>query len=115
MIRRCEEAWSTRLCDLTCEQVRLLAGQRLGLQWLGRPLLEFVRRYPTVTVTNYPGEMAKLCLFAADDLVDFAGAELRQWLQEDFSWLESTFGVSRPLLREARDALAHARRAAGLD
>jgi DNA-binding transcriptional LysR family regulator len=58
MIRRAAKAWSTPVRDLSCEQVRLLTSQRMGLQWLAAPVAAFVRRYPRAEVTFYPGDFS---------------------------------------------------------
>ena len=111
MIQRCETAWSTPLKGLTCKQVRLLLGQQMGLAWLGKPILDFVGRWPEAMVTNYPGEMALLALRAAPELLEHAPVELREWLQGDFGWMDAAFGWDEEgeLLAEAKWALAAAR------
>ncbi len=111
MIQRCEQAWATPLESLSCEQVRLLLSQCMGLEWLGRPLLGFVTRRPAATITHYPGEMTLGCLRAARELSVVAPVELRAWLQNDFEWMEAAFAWDDEggLRDEARDALAAAR------
>jgi hypothetical protein len=109
MVRQAEEAWRTPLADLTCEQVRLLVSQKMGLEWLGRAASALARLQPGATITNYPGEMALLCLRAADLLSNLAQPEFGRWLAGDFGWMDDVYGWSRPLLREATAALAEAR------
>jgi hypothetical protein len=62
LVRRVEDARATPFRSLSCQQVRLLVGQKMGLQWLGRPALAFAARDPAAAITNYPGEMTLLCL-----------------------------------------------------
>lgn len=111
VIRRCEEAWSTPLRSLTCEQVKSLLVQRMGLEWLGRPLLDFVTRQPAAMVLNYPGDMSLGCLRAAQELSDLAPVELRAWLRGDFGWIVDAFAWDEEgrLLDEAQNTLAAAR------
>lgn len=112
LVERGETAWRTPFGDMTCEQVRLMVEQKMGLQWLGRPALVFAVRYPDALITNYPGEMALLCLKAADDLVQHAQPEFGAWVRGDFAWMDDVFSWSRPMLREAKAALGRAREVA---
>ena len=109
MVRRFEQAWHTRYRELTCEQVRLLLGQKAGIERLAGPILEFVSRYPTAHITNYPGEMALLAMRAADAFLVHAPVAFRQWLEGDFAWMDEAFCFSRSLRREADEALSAAR------
>ena len=110
LVERCETAWRTPYRNLSCAQVSTLVAQKMGLQWLGRPALEFARRYPAATIQYYPGEMVLFCLRAAEELATVAQPEFAEWLRGDFGWMEEVFGSSRPLLREAQNALSEARR-----
>jgi hypothetical protein len=49
-----EEAWATPYAELTCEHVRTLLEQQMALEALSQPILDFVARYPTAVITNYP-------------------------------------------------------------
>lgn len=109
LVRRIEEAWRTPFRDISAEQVRLLLGQRTGLAWLGRPILEFVIRFPQATVTNYAGEMVLLTLRAAEEMKAAARSEFSAWLTGDFSWMDDTFGWDEALRREATSALQAAK------
>ena len=109
LIKRGETAWRTPFADMTCEQVRLMVEQKMGLQWLGRPALAFALRYPEAEITNYPGEMALLCLEAVDDLAEHAQPEFSDWVRGDFGWMEDLFSWSRSELRRAKEALERAR------
>ena len=110
LIERVERAWRTPFRELTCEQVRSLLGQQMGLDWLAEPILEFVERYPATAITNYPGEMGLLALRAAEKLFRFAPEKVITWLRGDFSWMDEAFGSSSGLRREAESALGTARR-----
>ena len=109
LIAGVETAWRTPYRDLTCEQVRKLLGQKMGLEQLAEPILRFVVLYPTSTVANYPGEMGLLTLKAATEFLAFAPLPFRDWLSGDFGWLDEAFGWSRSLRREAEQALSRAR------
>ncbi|HEX8191745.1 MAG TPA: hypothetical protein VF552_02495 [Allosphingosinicella sp.] len=115
LVRDAAAAWDTPYAELTCEQVRLLLGQKMALAVLARPILSFIARCPRAAITNYAGEMERLVLAAAAEFLTHERAAFRAWLAGDFSWMEDTFGSSRPLLREAKEALASARRIAGCD
>ena len=112
LVRRAEEAWRTPLEMLTCEQVRLFVGQKMGLEWLGKPAIEFARRYPEAVITNYPGEMVLLCLRAADELAEIARPDLAEWLAHDFGWMDRVFDWDdeEDLVAQAKVALTAARR-----
>lgn len=109
MIRRVEEAWRTPFRSLTCGQVRLLLGQKMGLRWLTLPIISFVKLYRNARITNYEGEMAALVLRAARDFDEFGGSEFRAWLKQDFAWLDDVFNWDEQLLRDQKKALATAR------
>lgn len=109
LVERGETAWRTPFGALTCEQVRLMVEQKLGLQWLGRPALAFARRCPPALITNYPGELPLLCLMAADELGRHAQPEFGDWVRGDFGWMDEVFSWSRSLRREAEAALEKAR------
>ena len=109
LIERGETAWRTPFRELSCESVRTLVEQKFGLQWLGRPAIAFASAYPGAAITNYPGEMGLLCLRAADELAEWAQPDFARWLASDFGWMDEVFGWSRALLKEAGEALAHAR------
>ena len=109
LIERCETAWRTPYRELTCEQVRTLLSQRMGIHWLATPILGFNVLYPAATITNYPGEMVLLSLRAATDLLAAAPDTFRNWLSGDFDWFAEVFGWDKRLLGEAEAALGSAR------
>ena len=109
LIERVETAWRTPYRDLTCAQVSTLVEQKMGLQWLGAPALEFASRYPLATIQYYPGEMGVSCFRAAAELMKVAQAEFRIWMSGDFGWIEEAFGWSPSFLKEVKAELAKAR------
>lgn len=109
-----EEAWNTPYLRLTCEHVRTLLSQKMALEALADPILEFAQRYPTAIITNYQGEIGLLALRATKHFLRHAPAHFRSWLKGDFDWMDEAFGWSRSLRREAGEALAAARSVAGL-
>jgi hypothetical protein len=114
LVRNVAIAWHTPYADLTCEQVRLLLGQKMGLSVLALPIMSFIQRCPHAPITNYAGEMELLALRAAEDFLPEARDAYRSWLAGDFSWMDEVFGWSRPRARDAQEALAAARARAGL-
>jgi len=102
-------AWRTPFRDLSCAQVHTLAEQKMGLEWLGRPIIAFATKYPFATIRNYAGEMAVLCLRAADELSRVAQPEFGRWLKGNFAWLDRVRGWSPTFRYEVKAALAAAR------
>jgi hypothetical protein len=113
MIADHEAAWRTGLAVLTFRQVRLLVGQQSGLQWLARPVLDFVSARPAAEADYYPGDLAVAVLNAAEAMLEWAPAPFREWLAGDFAWAEAAFGDSRSALRDFERSLARARALAG--
>lgn len=111
MVQWAEEAWRTPFAELTCEQVRLLVSQKMGLEWLGKPAIGFARQHPDAIITNYPGEMVLLCLRAAPDLAEVAREEFVDWLSDDFGWMDRVYewDEEEDLVAQANMALAAAR------
>jgi hypothetical protein len=114
LVLRVEEAWRTPYPELTCEQVRTLLEQKMALEALANPILEFAARYPTAIISNYQGEMGLMVLRAADDFLLHAPVRFRDWLSGDFGWMNEAFEWSRRLRSEANEALTAARAAADL-
>lgn len=108
LIEQCETAWRTPFPQLTCETVLTLVGQKMGLEWLGVPAIEFARRHPKATIV-YPGDMTLACLQAASELLSVAAVEMKAWLQGDFEWMDETYSWEGAPLWEARSELAFAR------
>ena len=111
LVEECETAWRTPFRELTCAQVSTLAGQRMGLEWLGRPAIAFAVRYPLATIRNYPGEMGVSCLRAAAELSAFAQPDFGEWLKGSFAWLDRVRDWSPKFRDEVKNLLAAAREA----
>lgn len=101
-----ETAWTTPLCRLTCEHVRLLTSQQFGLNWLARPVAEFVKMYPAAEIYFYPGDltMAALQAFAKIARYDPVAADLLR--ETDYNWMPERFAFSRSLAKEAAALVA---------
>ena len=106
--QRVAAAWNASLTDLTCGQVRMLVGQRLGLPWLAHPVATFVAIYPDAECDLYPGDLAVNALACWRELNTHAPAETLAMIKSDFRWLEDS---TDELAMEARDNLAEARAA----
>lgn len=112
---RVAEAWGVPLPDLTCGQVRVLVGQKLGLRWLSAPVAVFLRETPDALCDLYPGDLMWVALRAHEEFVRFAPVETRAMLAGDFGWMDEAFAqYPDAMLRETRDNLASARHASGL-
>ena len=85
--RRVADAWLRPAADLTCGQCRMLAGQRLGLQWLVHPLVTFAVRYPQAECDLYPGDLTVIALVIWRDLAIFAPDAAQLLLSQDYTWL----------------------------
>jgi hypothetical protein len=75
------------MTDLTCEQVRLLVGQKMGLELLADAVARFVTAKPAAYVTFYPGDMTVAALRAFPQLLEHAPASAREMLKIDFGFL----------------------------
>jgi hypothetical protein len=87
MIRRAVEAWKTPLDRLTCDQVRLLVSQKMGLEWLAQPVTAFVHLHPDACATFFPGDLALAALRAMPELLAIDPQGARAMATLDFSWL----------------------------
>lgn len=116
LMTRVARAWTTPLNRLTCAQVRVLVGQKFGLQWLATPVAVFLSRHPQAECDLYPGDLMCMALRAHAELLWFAPLETRALLGADFSWMaeEFAFDPKGTLLRAATDDLTRARKLAGL-
>lgn len=85
--RRIADAWLIPASDLTCGQCRMLVGQRLGLQWLARPVAMFAVRYPQAQCDLYPGDLTTIALVVWRDLAAFAPEAISLMLAGDYDWL----------------------------
>jgi hypothetical protein len=104
-----ETAWRTPFRDLTCSVVSTLLEQKAGLQWLGRPAIQFASRYPTAEIQYYPGEISLSCLRAAAELSRVARPEFETWVRGDFAWIRKAYGWSPRFLSEVEATLEAAR------
>ncbi|MDR7219973.1 contact-dependent growth inhibition system immunity protein [Aminobacter aminovorans] len=62
LVERCEIALDTRLRDFSKEQIRLLIGQEIGLEYLVPKALAILTEDPMIGVTHYPGDLLSACL-----------------------------------------------------
>jgi hypothetical protein len=85
--RRVADAWRIPARDLTCGQCRMLVGQRLGLNWLARPVATFAVRFPRAECDLYPGDLTAIALVVWRDLAAFAPEETRRLLAGNYEWL----------------------------
>lgn len=65
MIERTSLAWAVPVDRLSCELVRLLTSQKMGLEWLAVPITTFVRAYSKAWVTFYSGDFSFATLRAS--------------------------------------------------
>lgn len=114
MIRRVKAAWKTPLDVLTCEQVRLLLGQEMGFAWLANGVCEFVRLWPFAETTFYPGDMTLTALRRFQALFECDPVAARAMLTFETAWMEAAWGHEDGPLAEGLEALAKARRIAGV-
>lgn len=96
-----ETAWDTPLRALTCEQVRMLVSQKLGLKWLAVAVAQFVHAYPRADVTYYPGDLTLSVLKVFDDIERIDGASARLLREADYSWMADRYAFDGDLRSEA--------------
>lgn len=96
MIQRVGAAWSTPMKDLTCEQVRLLVSQKMGLQWLAHPVTVFVLENPKAFLTFFSGDLSLAALRAFPELLEVSPWSARAMLTIDFRWLPAEARVDDP-------------------
>jgi hypothetical protein len=109
LIETVEEAWFSPICDLSCEHLRVLVSQKMGLKWISGAVAEFVERHPRVEITNYPGELSLLALKALAEIEDYNPQAATRLRSIDYSWMEEEFSFSRALQREAAAILSSIR------
>ena len=116
LVKRVAKAWVAPLVDITCAQVRILVGQKFGLEWLARPVALFVAAHPQAECGLYPGDLTHATLSAAEEMLRNASVETRVMLATDFGWMAEAFSFDPEggLLRESQALLAKARRLAAL-
>lgn len=116
LVKRVAKAWVASLTEITCAQVRVLVGQKFGLEWLARPVALFVAAHPRAECDLYPGDLTRATLRAAGEMLPYAPTETRAMPATDFGWMVETysFDADGSLLRETKAFLAEARRLAAL-
>lgn len=109
MIQRVAKAWSTPLRDLSCEQVRLLTSQEMGLHWLAAPVAAFVRRYPRAEIAFYPGDLSIAALRTFPVLFERAPQDARAIADIDFTEMVDHWKkIDPPLAAEISELLSKA-------
>lgn len=119
MIARCKAAWATPFETLSCEQMRLLIGQGLGVEWLASMAFELLRRRPLAEVTFYPGDLARSLLGEFQAALDSDPISARAFIDRgDFSWIDALLETDRQFGSdfgaETVELLAEARRLAAI-
>jgi hypothetical protein len=87
LMERVRLAWTKPARDLSCDEVRTLVGQKLGLEWLAPSVAEFVTNFPAADCGRYPGDLAVVSLLAWRKLHATAPAETERMVVSDFSFL----------------------------
>lgn len=104
-----ERAWSKPMVQLTCEEVRLLAGGERGWEWLARPVAEFVHRYPAAELAFYSGDLTAQALRALPLIEKVDAAAGRLVREADWMWMRN-HPIHRQLMREVDAILGGASR-----
>ncbi len=111
LVRRCVAAWAVPMRALTCAQVRVLTGQKLGLTWLAEPVAMFATRFPAMEVDLYPGDLTLAALRAFPDLLCIAPVSAHGLADANYGWMEEHYGKNDPGLLVDAQALVNAARA----
>jgi hypothetical protein len=77
LVRRCHELRRKDLADLTVEDLRILIGQGIGLQWLVPIAVELVEADPTASGDLYEGDLFSSLINVPDSF----------WATDGGSWL----------------------------
>ncbi|MCW1401659.1 hypothetical protein OKA06_04720 [Novosphingobium sp. MW5] len=62
-------------------------GQRLGLEWLARPVARFVIDHPQAECDLFAGDLTVAALIAWSDMVNSAPDETMLMIAQDYEWL----------------------------
>jgi hypothetical protein len=109
MIERASMASATPIDRLSCEQVRLLTSQKMGLEWLADPVTIFVREFPKACVTFFPGDLSLAALRAFPQLLEIAPYNARAIIRVGFGWMATETRVSDPAFaQEIEETIASA-------
>jgi hypothetical protein len=74
---------------MTCEQLRLLLAQELGVAWIGPLACMIAARFPNATVTFYPGDLVHTILRTFPSVLEVDPKGALAVLDADFEWIES--------------------------
>lgn len=98
-------AWNTPLCELTCEDVRMLISQQMGLKWISAAAVEFVSLYPKAEITFYSGDFALCVLRAYNKIKAEDPISAKKLAALNFDWIDSVYDFDSDVLKEVRDYL----------
>jgi hypothetical protein len=90
----------------------MLVGQRLGLQWLAKPVTRFVIEYPQAECDLYSGDLTVIALVVWRDLANFTPEATHRMLAQDYEWLRreaSEDDWDKSILKQAVAALDEVR------
>ena len=104
-----ERAWDTSLEALSCEQVRMLVGQKLGLKWLALPVANFVHKHAAAEIKYYPGDFTLSVLRAFEHIKKISLEAACLLRDTDYSSMLDRCAFSRLLVREAAHLVARTR------
>jgi hypothetical protein len=105
-----EKAWDTPLQALSCEQVRMLIGQKFGLEWLAVAVAYFVHDYPAAELYYYPGDLTLSALRAFDRIEKISSAAACLLRDTDYSWIAECYKFSDDLPAEAQQLVYQVQR-----
>jgi hypothetical protein len=106
LTRRATTAWNVPLGVMTCEQLRLLVGQAMGLDWLASIACLVAVRYPNATVTLYPGDLTLAILRSFPSIAPADPEGARRVLAADRSWLRKMKEVDEAMGGSSADEAA---------
>ncbi len=101
-----EKAWETSICDLTCAQVRMLVGQKMGLEWIAEPVGQFIQNHPSADIDFYPGDLTLAALRAFDKIAAHSERAASLIRNADYSWIETELDFEPTLVGEALSLIA---------
>jgi hypothetical protein len=101
-----EKAWDTPLRALSCEQVRMLVGQKFGLEWLAVAVAHFVHEHPAAEISYYPGDLTLSALRAFDRIEQISAAAAGLLRNSDYTWMAGCYTFSDDLPMEAQQLVS---------
>ncbi len=101
-----EKAWETAICDLSCAEMRMLVGQKMGLEWIAEPVGQFIKNHPSADIDFYPGDLTLAALRVFDEIAGHSENAASLIRTADYSWIDTELDFEPELIAEAKALVA---------